>query len=273
MRYLRWLVVPAMLVTVPGGATAGRPATGTNDDFRNAKAISSLPFTDAADTSDATLQDGEPAPSCAFDLDATLWYSFAPAADTRVLANTFGSGFDTVVAVYTGRRLTSLTEAACNDDRLATSQSGIAFWALARTTYHIQVGGALGDRGDLVLNLSVGSPERREYAMPGTGLLLFCGVEEPDTGGACFDVAAGDATVDLEVADDQNNPVGTHYEFRDEFGETVARGEFCQSIQGIEVPGGVDWIRMWHGGVWGPLACLPDPGIATTGATTATFHR
>ncbi len=72
--------------------------------------------------------------------------------------DTFGSGFDTVLAVYTGPSLGSLTRVVCDDDTGGV-QSKVQFPAVPGTTYWIQVGGydspsALPQTGDLVLNIA-----------------------------------------------------------------------------------------------------------------------
>jgi hypothetical protein len=67
-----------------------------NDDFANAVAISTLPFTDNLNTSEATAV-GDPANDCLVD-GHTVWYQFTPSADMRINANTFGSDYDTGIA-------------------------------------------------------------------------------------------------------------------------------------------------------------------------------
>lgn len=65
-------LVVALLVA---GAARAAP---TNDDFRDAFAVPSLPATVREPTVDATLERHEPQPPCA-PLGATVWFRFAPA--------------------------------------------------------------------------------------------------------------------------------------------------------------------------------------------------
>jgi hypothetical protein len=64
-----------------------------------------------------------------------------------------GSGFDTVLSVYTGV-CGSLTRIACNDDFGGGSRSLLVFTAQAGTTYLIEVSGK-GNGGQLDLNLGL----------------------------------------------------------------------------------------------------------------------
>ena len=149
-RMLGFLVVVGALVAfvLPGVAQAAPPG---NDAFVDATAVTEpLPFTDAQDTSEATLEVGEPAlgDECGSSVDHTVWYSYAPSADATVSANTFGSDFDTVLGVWEGTDLGSLTLVGCNDDR-RDLQSAVVFLAAAGSEYRIQIGGYGGDSGSL----------------------------------------------------------------------------------------------------------------------------
>jgi hypothetical protein len=126
-----------------------------NDDFANAVAISTLPFTDNLNTSEATAV-GDPANDCLVD-GHTVWYQFTPSADMRLNANTFGSDYDTGIAVYTGTP-PNLTQITCNDDAITGQfvQSNVNFDAAAGTTYYFMVGSCCGsDGGNLVFNVNV----------------------------------------------------------------------------------------------------------------------
>src|SRR5262245_1573906 len=103
----------AMVSASPAWAVA--PA---NDNFANAPAQTGS-FTDRLNTADATTEASEPlTPSCTLGIPVgkTVWYGLTISAGTEVSADTLGSNFDTVLAVYTGANLGSLTEIACDDD-------------------------------------------------------------------------------------------------------------------------------------------------------------
>lgn len=126
----------------------GKPA---NDKFKKAIEIGSLGFVHEVDTTDgATLQSGEPTPSCAASFDRTIWFRYIPGSDRHLTADTFESEFDTFIAVWKGTSIDSLTEKACNDDSPGGSgESQVDWTAKAGKTYYIQVGGAIGDGSDM----------------------------------------------------------------------------------------------------------------------------
>jgi len=127
-----------------------------NDLFVNATAIGALPFTDAPDLTGASTEGGEPSPSCAAPFGGaggSGWYRFTPAETGSISANTFNNGFSTVVAVYSGASVTSLTELGC-----AVFGNRLTFRAVANATYYVQVGGLFGQSGPLGFRLEVTPP-------------------------------------------------------------------------------------------------------------------
>ena len=92
----------------------------SGDDFDAPLAISNVPFVNnVASTFEATTAWDDPLPSCgnfgAIYMTDTLWYEYTPSTTQRLQLDTEGSGYDTVIAIYTGTR-GNLTEIACNDD-------------------------------------------------------------------------------------------------------------------------------------------------------------
>ena len=121
-------------------ALAAMVVTGpANDDFGDAEVVA-VPAAVTASTVGATTEPGEPLTCGAAPLGATLWYAMTPTEDLDVAVDTAGSGFDTVLAVYTGSGLGSLTQVTCDDDHLGTT-SRVEFVALDGVTYWIQIGG------------------------------------------------------------------------------------------------------------------------------------
>lgn len=126
-----------------------------NDHFDDSVSVPSLPYTNNQSTVDATTEPDEPSPCGA--MGATVWYDYTPSQDETVSADTFGSGYDTVLAIYTGGSVDSLTLVDCNDDS-GSLQSKVSFSAVGGTTYRIQVGGFSSDTGQLTLNMNVLAP-------------------------------------------------------------------------------------------------------------------
>ncbi len=144
---------------VPGDVSEPPPppppvAVSGNDAFADGWIIPPpLPFVGEQSTVGSTEETGEPAP-CG-GIASTVWFSFTPDESETVIIDTVGSGFDTVLAVYTGSAVDALTPIACNDDFPGLFfQSRISFPVTAGTTYHVQAGGFNGQTGDLMLNVA-----------------------------------------------------------------------------------------------------------------------
>jgi 5-hydroxyisourate hydrolase-like protein (transthyretin family) len=145
------------IVLLSGPAHSAAPA---NDAFASPLSISGIPVTVAGSNVGATLEPGEPRPLVAEICGAghaSVWYEWTAAADGLVEANTFGSTFNTVLAVWIGTELGGLREIAGDDDaQLGISlQSQLSFRAEAGVDYRIAVYSRDEDStGDIVLNLS-----------------------------------------------------------------------------------------------------------------------
>jgi hypothetical protein len=133
-------------------AQTAHAAAPPNDDRANATVIPGLPFTDLENTADATTEADDP--DC-YGNGPTVWYSFTASADAtlRVLADTFGSNYDTTLSIYTKG-----DQIGCNDDA-GSSQSGVIFEAAKGVTYDIMVGSYFnGPGGDLQFNIDLAPP-------------------------------------------------------------------------------------------------------------------
>jgi Ca2+-binding RTX toxin-like protein len=100
---------------------------------------------------DATAEAGEPQ-HAGVPGGRSVWYRWTAPATGQVSFVTLGSTFDTLLGVYTGDAVTSLTEVAGNDDWVAgTSVSALSFPAVAGTVYSVAVDGFGGKVGSLNL--------------------------------------------------------------------------------------------------------------------------
>ncbi len=127
-----------------------------NNDLYTARLINPFPYTDMMATSLAgTAWDDPIFPCGSHDQgENSLWYTYTPARAGRLTLNTFGSDYDTMLAVWTGRR-GSLVNAGCNDNANAgTEQSQLVITVSAGQTYYVEVAGTY-IWGDLVFNASV----------------------------------------------------------------------------------------------------------------------
>jgi hypothetical protein len=135
------------------------PVAG-NDDFAEADALSEgLPSFGSDSTAFATKESGEP--DHAGDAGgSSVWYSWTAPSSGPVLVSTCtrDGGFDTLLAVYTGSSVESLTPVVAGDDGqsrkgCSSTDSEAQFVATAGTTYRIAVDGKGGAAGSFQLTL------------------------------------------------------------------------------------------------------------------------
>jgi len=140
------------------------PSPPPNDNFANAQVLSGCSGSVNGTNVGATKETGEPNHLSTTN-DPTgggsrsIWYSWQAPSSGNVTFDTSGSSFDTVMGIYTGSAVNSLTVIAQHDDVVAGTvrTSQITFNATAGTTYRIAVdgynnGGAGGDVGSVTLN-------------------------------------------------------------------------------------------------------------------------
>jgi hypothetical protein len=124
-----------------------------NDFFATPAVAKALPFVYQEDTSRASGQPGERT-DCGSKANS-VWFKYKRSTTAYVSADTFGSDYDTVVAVYLGTTLASLTRIDCIDDSGGTLQSQVTWLAVGDKTYYIQVNGkAITDWGALTFALT-----------------------------------------------------------------------------------------------------------------------
>ena len=170
MRKVRFIVpalmfVLVVLLAIGQGGVPVASAVPANDNFANSVVLTTPARSGTvatADTTGATNEVGETtalsgcAPGGATPTTgSTVWYTWTSSGISgSTVFDTYGSSFDTVIAVYTGNSLGTLTLVACNDDFGGALQSGVAISNSPSTTYRIQVGGFSGAQGSLTLNVS-----------------------------------------------------------------------------------------------------------------------
>lgn len=104
-----------------------------NDNFADAIAFNSVPFSDSRDMTAASVEPGEPM-ACGANFTQSIWYAFTPTQ-----TGSYGYFGVSNVAVYTGSSLEDLANVACAD------WPGLYFHADAGVTYYLQSwGGGLG---------------------------------------------------------------------------------------------------------------------------------
>lgn len=134
------------------------PPSPANDNFATAQVVIGCSGNVAGTTFGATSEVGEPSHDPLFTNSLspghTVWYQWQAPSSVSTTITTQGSEFDTLLAVYTGSSLGSLTRVAFNDDVQdgVSVTSSVSFRAMAGTTYKIAVDGWAGDKGGVKLN-------------------------------------------------------------------------------------------------------------------------
>jgi hypothetical protein len=128
----------------------------TNDDFANAKVLAGWSASDTANTALATREVGEPDHS---EVGGhSIWYSWTAPASGPASVSTVGSDFDTLLGVYTGGSLATISSVVLRDDYPVSTRATVTFNAVAGTTYRIAVDGYRGATGNVVLGVNVRPP-------------------------------------------------------------------------------------------------------------------
>jgi hypothetical protein len=141
----------------------GNVAPPANNNFASAQTLTGCSGTVNGSNVAATRETNEPnhSPDNAGG-SRSVWYQWQSPASTTVTVTTAGSGFDTVLGVYSGSSVGSLTSLGKNDDIIPGNDrtSLVTFAAFAGTTYRFAVDGynnndAGGDVGPITLNWNV----------------------------------------------------------------------------------------------------------------------
>ncbi|HYI45902.1 MAG TPA: hypothetical protein VE174_10650 [Actinomycetota bacterium] len=115
-------------------------AAPDNDSELSPKIAKKLPYNDKLDATEATESVTDP--SCRAFGTGTVWYQYTAKRSVRLVAETFGSDYNTLIGAYDGKPLLNTNEVGCNDDyRSNIQQSRVSFQATAGRTYNFVVSG------------------------------------------------------------------------------------------------------------------------------------
>lgn len=151
---------PAQAGTTYRFAVAGSPDTFImglqqaphNDQFANAQSLSGASGQATGDNVSSTSETGEPS-HAGIASQQSIWYRWTAPTGGKATFNTCGSEIDTVLAVYQGGAVGSLTPIASNDDAASCSpQSKVSFTAAKSATYRIAVDSPGAPTGAVTLN-------------------------------------------------------------------------------------------------------------------------
>lgn len=157
----------SVLVTTPGGTNAANTLFtyvaplvingGGSDNFSDRTDLGSVVTAQITTTNlGASAEPNEPI-HAGNGPAVSIWWKWTAPASGSVEISTHGSSIDTLLAVYSGTSLGTLTAVASNDDADGQLTSRVTFNATAGTTYNIAVDGFDGMAGAIVLALRMGS--------------------------------------------------------------------------------------------------------------------
>lgn len=149
-------------------------AAPANDNFANAEAIASSFGSVTNNTATATKEAGEPNHAGSIG-GHSVWYKWT-ATNLNSVGMTFtlrnsSTNFDTLLAVYTGSSVGTLTQIAANDDYGSTptsTTSTVFFPTVSGTTYYIAIDGFGGGSGNYQMNWDANRIHARSSRFAGT---------------------------------------------------------------------------------------------------------
>ncbi len=112
----------------------------SNDNFANRITLTGSAPAATGNNLSATRESGEPTHAAGNSGGKSVWWQWKAPSNGFVTIFTCGSNFDTLLGVYSGTAVNSLTLVASNDD-FCGLQSQVTFAATAGTTYQIAVDG------------------------------------------------------------------------------------------------------------------------------------
>ena len=155
------ILILAVLAYLGGSQAGSKAAAPLNDNFVNRIALNGALVTTTGSSVDATAEAGEPIHYGLGQNNGgrSAWWSWTAPTNGQATITTAGSGFDTILAVYTGGAVNALSLVATNDNDavLSVNTSRVQFNASSGTTYQIAVDGfglfPSGSSGNITLNI------------------------------------------------------------------------------------------------------------------------
>ncbi|NEP47957.1 MAG: hypothetical protein F6K65_03660 [Moorea sp. SIO3C2] len=187
--------------------------TSSNDNFADRISLNGTSVSTTGTNLGFTGESGEPN-HARFDSQLnSAWWSWTAAADGTVTIDTFGSNYDTTLAVYTGSAVNSLTEIDSNDDSFSlnnnifTLQSAVQFTVTAGTTYQIAVDGFSSRTGLIDLNINLDIDDTLISGTAGNDTLSGTGANDRIEGLAGDDMIFGREGINTLLGGDGNDRI------------------------------------------------------------------
>jgi hypothetical protein len=144
-------------VTLTVTPSSSPPMRPSNDNLANAISVSGVSVNSIGINDFATKQIGEPNHAGSAGGKSIWWTWTAPNTGLTTIS-TFGSNFDTLLAIYIGSAVNALSEVASNNNSFGSAYSEVTFVATAGVTYAIAVDGDFGSSGTVALNIAGAAP-------------------------------------------------------------------------------------------------------------------
>src|SRR5262249_46360884 len=147
------LAVPAQAAPPPNDAFADAQPLGVGEEISGTNLEATAEVPEEPEPAGVTKSTECVAIDEAPDCTASVWYTFEPASSGEYTIETcdLGTDIDSVIGVYEGATLATLTSKGANDDACAggynENGSRVGFIATGGTLYHVEVDGYHGDEG------------------------------------------------------------------------------------------------------------------------------
>ncbi len=176
-------------------------AQPANNDFASAWTLVGASVSTNGNSANATKETGEPA-HAGNSGARSVWFNWTAPRDSQIRVNTAGSSINTLLAVYTGNTVSTLTPIASNDNAAGLGNaSQLEFFALSGVTYRIAVD---------VFNQFPQFPQFQPAGGPynlNLQALASVKITSPTNGTVIYFPAPFDVTVDAEVGNPPVNRV------------------------------------------------------------------
>src|SRR5437899_1835541 len=139
MKTLMRSLLFCLFALLAAGTLKAQPA---NDLFANGWVLNGVTVSTNGNSTGATREDGEPWPAGTNIGGRSVWFTWTAPVSGTVRVNTVGSAINTILGVYTGNAVNSLSLVAANDNFSGLGNlSQVDFSAVQGTTYHITISG------------------------------------------------------------------------------------------------------------------------------------
>jgi hypothetical protein len=192
------------------------PAPPPNDNFASAQALNGCSGSVIGTNIAATKEANEPNNPASPNSRKSVWYQWQAPSSGSVTIDTAGSGFDTIIGVYTGSSVGGLSIIGSNDDDpnapSHVTSSSVTFDATQNTIYRIEVNGfnnngSLGDIGIFKLNWAEAGCSQ-QTPTPTVQLSQNTNTVSEDAGRVVITVTRTDSTSAATVGYATSDPAG-----------------------------------------------------------------